>query len=90
MTELETRTMIDEYIALNSKIKKLELELAERKDQIIALGEGAHRTAKGQVTVTLSETHRLNNDLLKAKFGEEVLADCYKTSSSITVRVTKF
>ena len=55
----------------------------------VALGEGEHAGNVGKVITTVSETSRLDNTLLKAKFGE-ALTDCYKTSKTVTVRITRF
>ena len=90
MNNAEIKTLVEEYLALDAHIKALEFKQKAMKEQIISLGEGAHRADAGQVTVTLSETRRLNNDLLKAKFGAEQLEDCYKTSAAITVRVALY
>lgn len=90
MKDAEIRTLVDDYVSLDEEIKKLERRKDKMKEQIIALGEGAHRATLGQVSVTLSESRRLNNDMLKTKFGAEALEECYRTSSAITVRVTRF
>lgn len=90
MNNAEIKTLIDDYLTLDVEIKSLERKRDKMKEQIISLGEGAHRANLGQATVTLSETRRLNNDLLKAKFGEDGLEDCYKTTAAITVRVALF
>lgn len=86
----QIRELIDNYVAADTEIKKIERYRDKIKEQIVALGEGAHRGTAGQVSVTLSERRLLNNDLLKKKFGEESLEDCYKTSAAITVRVALF
>ncbi len=88
-TQADIRTMIDEYVSLDEEIKKLEKKRERAKEQIIALGEGSHRANLGSVSVTLGQRTLLDQTKLKEKFGEQ-LADCYKTSSSITVRVTVF
>ncbi len=87
--QADIRTLLDDYISLDEEIKKLEKKRERAKEQIIALGEGAHRSNIGSVTVSLSQRTLLDQTKLKEKFGEQ-LADCYKTSSSITVRTTVF
>lgn len=89
LTAKAMREMIDNYIAADQEIKKIEKYKEKLKEQIVALGEGAHAGTVGQCTVTTSETSRLDNTLLKEKFGE-ALVDCYKTTKSITVRISKF
>ena len=89
LSQKAVRELIDNYIAADAEIKKIEKYKEKVKEQLIALGEGAHRGNAGQVTVSKTETLRLNNDLLKAKFGE-ALTDCYKTSKTVTVRITRF
>lgn len=89
MTQKQIRELIDSYLAADLEIKKIEKYKEKIKEQLIALGEGTHRGNAGQVSVVKSETSRLNNDLLKAKYGEG-LVDCYKTTTSITVRVSAF
>ena len=89
LSQKAVRELIDNYIAADAEIKKIAKYKETVKAQLLALGEGAHRGNAGQVTVTVSDVSRLNNDLLKAKYGEG-LADCYKTSSSITVRISMF
>ena len=90
MNTAKIKALVNDYLTIDSEIKTLERKRDKMKEQIVSLGEGAHRSNAGQVTVALSETRRLNNDLLKAKFGEAQLEDCYKPSAAITVRVTVF
>ena len=89
MKPKQLRELIDNYIAADAEIKKIERYKDKIKEQIVALGEGEHAGNVGKVTTTVSETSRLDNPLLKAKFGE-ALTDCYKTSKTVTVRITRF
>lgn len=89
MNNAEIKTLVDDYVSLDEEIKKLEKKRDRMKEQVIALGEGDHRSRLGKVSVTLSQRTLLDQKALKEKFGEQI-ADCYKTSSSITVRVTRF
>lgn len=89
LSQKAVRELIDNYIVADAEIKKIEKYKEKVKEQLIALGEGAHRGNAGQVTVSKTETLRLNNDLLKAKYGDD-LADCYKASVSVTVRISMF
>jgi len=89
LTAKAMRELIDNYIAADKEIKKIEKYKDKLKEQIVAMGEGAHAGTVGQATVSVSETSRLDNTLLKEKYGE-ALADCYKTSKSITVRIALF
>ena len=89
LTQKAIRELIDNYLAADAEVKKIEKYKEKIKAEIIALGEGNHDGNVGRCSVTVSETSRLNNDMLKAKYGES-LADCYKTTSSVTVRVTLF
>ena len=89
LNQKQIRELIDHYIAADVELKKIEKYKEKIKEQLVALGEGAHRGNLGQVSVVASETSRLNNDLLKAKYGEG-LADCYKMTTSVTVRISIF
>ena len=89
LSQKQIRELIDNYIQADAEIKKIEKYKEKVKEQLIALGEGAHRGNAGQITVSKTETLRLNNDLLKAKYGDG-LADCYKASVSVTVRISMF
>lgn len=89
LTQKQIRQLIDNYIQADAEIKKIEKFKDKVKEQLVALGEGAHRGNVGQVTVSKTETSRLDNALLKAKYGDN-LADCYKPSVSVTVRIAKF
>lgn len=87
MEQQEINKMVDRYIALDKKLKELERAKEELKEQIVALGEGEHRTAKGKVSVSLSQRSLLDQKALKEAYGD-ALAPYYKTSASITVRVS--
>lgn len=89
MKDSEIRQLVDDYVTLDEEIKKLERKRDRMKEQIIALGEGDHRANVGKVLVVLSQRTLLDLKALKEKYGE-ALAPYYKTSSSITVRVTRF
>lgn len=89
MKDSEIRSMVDDYVSLDEEIKKLERKRDRMKEQMIALGEGDHRSHLGKVSVTLSQRTLLDQKALKEALGEQ-LAPYYKTSSSITVRVTRF
>lgn len=89
MKDAEIRQLVDDYVTLDEEIKKLERKRDCMKEQIIALGEGDHRANVGKVLVTLSQRTLLDQKALKEAYGEQ-LAPYYKTSSSITVRVTRF
>lgn len=89
LTQKAIRELIDNYLLADIELKKIEKYKEKLKADLIALGEGDHRGNSGQVSVSTTETARLNNDLLKAKFGE-ALADCYKSSKSVTVRIKLF
>ena len=89
LTQKATRELIDNYIAADIELKKIEKYKDKIKEQLISLGEGSHSGLTGKISVVAAETSRLNNDLLKAKYGE-ALADCYKTTTSITVRISVF
>jgi len=89
LTQKAIRELIDNYLLADVELKKIEKYKEKLKADLIALGEGAHLGNAGQVDVSTTETSRLNNDLLKAKYGE-ALADCYKTSKSVTVRIKLF
>lgn len=89
MKDSEIRELVDHYVSIDEEIKKLEKKRDKMKEQIIALGEGAHRSNLGSVSVTLSQRTLLDQKALKEAYGE-ALAPYFKTSSSITVRVTKF
>ena len=90
MTHEEQTEILNDYLACDAKIKKLEKFRDELKEQVVALGEGSHKTEKGSVSVTLGERKTLSQDILKESFGGEIPAKFYKTTASITVRVTKF
>ena len=87
---MDQNELINDYLACDAKIKKLTKILEEMKEQIVALGEGLHRTDKGAVSVTLSQRKTLSQDNLKDFFDGTIPEKFYKTSSSISVRVTKF
>lgn len=89
MNQTEIKQLVDEYVSLDEEIKRLERKKDRMKEQIIALGEGAHRSNLGSVSVSLSERRTLDQTKLKEQLGERI-EDFYKTSTSITVRVTAF
>jgi len=89
LTQKAVRELIDNYLLADVELKKIEKYKEKLKAELIALGEGAHLGNVGQVNVSATETSRLNNDRLKAKFGE-ALADCYTLSKSVTVRIKLF
>lgn len=89
LSQKAVRELIDNYLLADVELKKIEKYKEKLKADLIALGEGDHMGNIGQVIVSTTETSRLNNDLLKAKFGE-ALVDCYKTSKSVTVRIKLF
>jgi hypothetical protein len=89
MNNAEIKILVDDYVSLDEEIKRLEKKRDRMKEQVIALGEGDHRSNLGKVAVTLSQRTLLDQKALKEALGEQ-LAPYYKTSSSITVRVTKF
>lgn len=89
MNNSEIKQLVDGYVTLDEEIKRLERKRDRMKEQIIALGEGAHRANVGSVSVTLSERRTLDSKKLKEDMGEQI-ESYYKTSTSITVRVTVF
>lgn len=89
MNDQEQRALVSKYVTLDQEIKALERQRDAVKEQIIAMGEGAHRCDIGSATVSLSQRTLLDQTKLKEAFGDK-LAPFYKTSSSITVRVTVF
>ena len=89
MKDQEIRTLVAHYVSLDDEIKSLERKRDALKEQIIALGEGSHRCDLGSVSVSLSQRTLLDQKKLKEDFGEKLMP-YYKTSSSITVRVTMF
>ena len=89
MKDSEIRTLVSKYVSLDAEIKTLERKRDMLKEQIIALGEGSHRCDLGSVSVTLSQRTLLDQKKLKEVYGDE-LEPYFKTSSSISVRVTMF
>lgn len=89
MKDQEIRALVSEYVHLDEEIKALEKRRELMKEQIIALGEGSHRSDIGSVSVSLSQRTLLDQKKLKEEFGDKLLP-YFKTSSSITVRVTVF
>lgn len=89
MKEEEARKLVSKYVSLDAEIKSLERKRDLLKEQIISLGEGAHRCDIGSASVSLSQRTLLDQKKLKEDFGDK-LEPYYKTSSSITVRVTMF
>lgn len=89
MNTAELNQLIDGYVTLDEEIKSLERKRDRMKEQIIALGEGAHRANVGAVTVSLGERRTLDQAKLKESLGEQI-EGFYKTSTSITVRVAVF
>ena len=89
MNHASITELIDQYLELDGKIKRLELERDAKKEQVIALGEGAHRSNLGSVSVTAGQRRTLDQELLKSTMGADLEA-FYKVSKSITVRVTHF
>jgi len=89
MNDQEIRALVSKYVSLDEEIKALERKRDAMKEQIIAMGEGAHRCDVGSVSVSLSQRTLLDQKKLKEEFGEK-LEPYYKTSTSITVRVTVF
>lgn len=89
MNNSEIKQLVDDYVTLDEEIKRLERKRDRMKEQIIALGEGAHRANIGSVSVTLSERRTLDSKKLKEDMGDQI-ESYYKTSTSITVRVTAF
>ena len=89
MNTAELNQLIDSYVSLDEEIKSLERKRDRMKEQIIALGEGAHRANVGAVTVSLGERRTLDQAKLKESLGDQI-EGFYKTSTSITVRVTVF
>ena len=89
MNDQEQRALVSKYVTLDQEIKALERQRDAVKEQIIAMGEGAHRCDIGSATVSLSQRTLLDQNKLKEAFGDK-LEPFYKTSSSITVRVTVF
>lgn len=89
MNTAELNQLVDSYVTLDEEIKSLERKRDRMKEQIIALGEGAHRANVGAVTVSLGERRTLDQAKLKESLGEQIEA-FYKTSTSITVRVAVF
>ena len=89
MNTAELNQLVDGYVSLDEEIKSLERKRDRMKEQIIALGEGAHRANVGAVTVSLGERRTLDQAKLKESLGDQI-EGFYKTSTSITVRVTVF
>lgn len=89
MKDQEIRALVSKYVALDVEVKTLERKRDLLKEQIIALGEGAHRCDVGSVSVSLSQRTALDQKKLKEDFGVK-LEPYFKTSSSVTVRVTVF
>lgn len=89
MNTAELNQLIDSYVSLDEEIKSLERKRDRMKEQIIALGEGAHRANVGAVSVTLGERRTLDQAKVKEALGDAI-EDFYKTSVAITVRVTVF
>ena len=91
MNHEQQTTLINDYLACDSKIKQLEKLRDDMKKNIIAMGEGDHTTSSGKVSVSVSERRTLSQDLMKKFFNvTEFPEELYSTSKSVTVRVTKF
>ena len=89
MNDSDIRALVAKYVSLDSEIKALERKRDLLKEQVISLGEGAHRCDLGAVSVSLSQRTLLDQKKLKEDFGDK-LEPYFKTSSSISVRVTLF
>lgn len=89
MEQQQINALVNQYLDLDKQIKALERAKEEIKEQIIALGEGDHRTDIGKVNVSLSQRVLLDQKALKEAYGD-ALAPYYKPSASIIVRVTHF
>lgn len=89
MKDQDIRALVSKYVSLDAEIKVLERKRDLLKEQIIALGEGAHRCDIGSASVTMTQRTLLDQKKLKEDFGDK-LEPYYKTSNSITVRVTMF
>ena len=55
MKDQEIRALVSKYVSLDEEIKTLERKRDMLKEQIISLGEGAHRCDVGSVSVSLSQ-----------------------------------
>jgi len=86
---MELNSLIDQYIDLDSQIKRLTEQKEAVKEQLVAAGEGTHRGNTGSVSVVLAQRNLLSQAKLKSKYGDDI-KDCYDTSSAITVRITRY
>jgi hypothetical protein len=91
MEQAQTFSLVDKLVLIDAEIKKLEKRRDELKEQVIALGEGNHGGHVGSVSVALQNRRNLDKDLVRKAIGDdEKFEACYKTGSSIVVRVTQF
>lgn len=90
MDQAQQFSLVDKLVLIDAEIKKLEKRREELKEQVIALGEGAHGGHQGSVSVTLQERRNLSKDKVAKLITPEQLESCYITGSSIVVRVIKF
>ena len=90
MDAKQTYSLIDKLVLLDEEIKSLEKRKEELKQQVIALGEGAHPGHEGSVSVALQSRKSFKSEKAKKFLTEEQFESCYETGSSIVVRITRF
>jgi len=88
MKNADIKKLVEEYIRVDEEVKRLERNKNKLKESIISLGEGVHCCNLGHVSVTCSSSKRISSELLKEKFGEDQLQDCYSESQTVTVRIS--
>lgn len=79
--------LADLYAVAKAEFDKAEVKLKELREQIIETGRETLEGDAYQVTVSLSESSRINAELAKKHLTKVQLAKIYKASDVTTLRV---
>ena len=82
-------SLVNRYIAKQQELAALKQELEALKVEAIELlGEGAHETSRGKVSIKWTERPVLNQGKAKSFLTPAQLSQCFTTSSFYDVRIT--
>ena len=81
------RLLVDELGKVKAKVAELKALERQLRDQVEALGEGAHDGFVFRATVEHCDRETLNAEAVRATLTEEQLEDCTQMTRVVTVKV---